>query len=85
MTDNQVPRETQSFIAEVVGRSGSKTAVVKLTVVKQHRKYHKRYSQQKKYLVHDEREEAKPGDRVLIVPGRPLSRRKRFRIAEKLN
>ena len=39
-----------------------------------------------KFMVHDEKNEAKVGDRVALVPSRPLSRRKRWvvtRVVEK--
>ena len=36
----------------------------------------------KKYYAHDENNEAKKGDRVRIVETRPISRTKRWRVAE---
>ncbi len=36
----------------------------------------------KKYMAHDENNECEIGDRVLIEETRPLSRRKRWRVAE---
>ena len=38
--------------------------------------------EKKKYKCHDEQQAAKPGDRVRIVETRPLSKDKRWRVAE---
>jgi len=38
----------------------------------------------KKFYAHDEERKAKPGDTVRIVSSRPLSRLKRWRLAEVL-
>ena len=46
-------------------------------------RFHKFVSKRVKYKAHDEKNEYKTGDRVLIVESRPLSRDKRWRV-EKL-
>ena len=43
------------------------------------KKYVRRY---KRYLVHDEKNECRMGDRVEIVLGRPVSKHKRWRVAQ---
>ena len=48
-----------------------------------HAKYGKYMTSRTKYKAHDEKNEYKTGDRVLIVEARPLSRDKRWRV-EKL-
>jgi small subunit ribosomal protein S17 len=48
-----------------------------------HDKYGKFMTARKKFKAHDEKNEYKVGDRVLIVESRPLSRDKRWRV-EKL-
>ena len=46
-----------------------------------HPMYKKRVRRSKKFIVHDERNEARVGDTVRIVETRPLSARKRWRLA----
>jgi small subunit ribosomal protein S17 len=57
-----------------------KTVVVTVTHRVRHPMYKKYISRRVKYKAHDERSEAKLGDRVLLVETRPLSREKRWRI-----
>ncbi|PJB16022.1 30S ribosomal protein S17, partial [Candidatus Falkowbacteria bacterium CG_4_9_14_3_um_filter_38_19] len=57
-----------------------KTVVVKVSRVKIHPKYHKRYHVSKKYQAHDEKNQYQEGDRVQIVETRPLSKNKRWRV-----
>ncbi|MFA9373955.1 30S ribosomal protein S17 [Poseidonibacter sp.] len=65
---------------EVVKISGDKTASVLVTRSVMHPKYHKTVKRFKKYLVHDERNELKLGDKVIAVECRPLSKTKSFRL-----
>jgi small subunit ribosomal protein S17 len=60
-----------------------KTRVVMVERRLAHAKYGKYLTSRKKYKAHDENNEFKVGDRVLIVESRPLSRDKRWRV-EKL-
>ena len=62
----------------VVSDKAQKTIVVSVSTSKTHPIYKKGYSITKKFMAHDEKEEAKPGDRVSIIETRPLSARKRF-------
>jgi len=70
----------RKFEGQVVSASMKKTAVVKVEAMKLHGKYNKYYKVSKNYLVHDEKGEAKPGDRVSFVECRPLSKNKRWRL-----
>ncbi len=65
----------------VVSRSGEKSIIVRVERRKRHPLYGKVIRLFKKYHVHDERNEAKAGDRVSIVESRPISRTKRWRLA----
>jgi small subunit ribosomal protein S17 len=56
--------------------------VVAVETTKRHPLYEKVIRRVKKYKVHDEHNEARPGDLVRIEECRPLSRHKRFRIVE---
>lgn len=55
-----------------------KTIVITVTSRKTHPIYKKQYSINTKYMAHDEGNEAKVGDIVIIRETRPISRRKRF-------
>jgi len=63
----------------VVVTSGmQKSIVVAVEWQVRHGLYGKTERRTSKFMVHDERNEAKPGDIVEIVETRPLSRRKRW-------
>lgn len=68
----------------VVSDKMDKTVVVKVERIKVHPKYKKRYTVFKKYKAHDEKNEFKTGDRVVIAETRPLSRDKKWVAIEKL-
>lgn len=59
-----------------------KTAVVSVERTVRHPKYGRIVKRTKKYYVHDEANEAREGDRVVIVETRPYSKSKRWRVAE---
>ncbi|MGZ4383036.1 MAG: 30S ribosomal protein S17 [Gaiellaceae bacterium] len=59
-----------------------KTIVVRVDTIKAHPRYKKIVRRSNKFSAHDERNEAKIGDLVRIVETRPLSRTKRWRLAE---
>ncbi len=60
-----------------------KTIVVTVRTRKTHPIYKKQYTVSKKFMAHDEQNEAKAGDRVIIRETRPVSARKRF-VLEKI-
>lgn len=55
-----------------------KTITVTVTSRETHPIYGKQYTVSRKYASHDEKNEAKKGDRVTIVETRPISKRKAF-------
>ena len=59
-----------------------KTVVVAVEIHKHHPLYKKAIKRMVKYKAHDEKSECGPGDIVRIVETRPLSRDKRWRVAE---
>lgn len=71
-------RKTRTGV--VVSRSGDKSVIVQVERRVPHPLYGKVMRQFKKFHVHDERNEAKVGDRADIVECRPLSARKRWRL-----
>ena len=66
----------------VVSAAMDKTIVVKVDTIKAHRRYQKVVRRSTKFHAHDETNRAKPGDVVRIVETRPLSKLKRWRLAE---
>jgi len=68
----------------VVSDAMDKTIVVKVEAVRAHQLYKKVIRRSVKFHAHDEQNQAHVGDRVLIVETRPLSKTKRWRLAEVL-
>ena len=69
-------------VGEVISDKMDKTIVVKTITRVPHPLFGKIVKQVKKFHVHDEKNEAKIGDRVSIAETRPLSRLKRWRLVE---
>ncbi len=57
-----------------------KTVVVAVTTTKRHPVYGKVMRLVKKYKAHDEANECREGDRVLIIESKPISRDKRWSV-----
>jgi len=72
----------KQFIGTVVSDKMDKTVVVMVERLVKHPLYGKYIRRRKKYMAHDENNECKVGDRVLIEETRPLSRRKRWRVKQ---
>ena len=69
-------------IGQVVSDKMDKTVVVAVQWRQRHPVYRKSIRRISKFHAHDEQNDARIGDRVLIVETKPLSRLKRWRIAE---
>ena len=69
----------------VVSDAMQKTRVVRIERVYRHPKYQRVIRMSKRLKAHDEANESKVGDRVLIEETRPLSRDKRWRIRKILS
>lgn len=61
---------------------GDKTIVVTVATRKTHPLYKKQYTYSKKFMAHDEANEAREGDKVVIAETKPLSARKRFALVK---
>ena len=72
----------KEFVGKVVSDKNNKTITVLVETYKKHPKYGKRVKYSKKYTAHDETNKAKVGDTVRIVETKPLSKTKRFYLAE---
>ena len=66
----------------VVSDAMDKTVVVRVDILKPHPKYKKMMRRSIRLHAHDEAGSAKAGDVVRLVETRPLSRTKRWRVAE---
>ena len=66
----------------VVGNRMVKTVVVAVETPKRHPLYKKTVRRAVKYKAHDEKNECRLGDMIRIIETRPLSRHKRWRVAE---
>jgi small subunit ribosomal protein S17 len=62
----------------------TKTRVVSVSRLKKHPKYLKYYKVTTKFKAHDENNEYKTGDTVVIEETRPLSKEKRWKIIAKI-
>jgi small subunit ribosomal protein S17 len=65
----------------VVSDRPDKTVTVSVETLVRHPLYKKRLRRSKRFMVHDEGNEARVGDTVRIIETRPISARKRWRLA----
>lgn len=73
-------RKTMTGI--VVSDKMDKTVVVSVATAAKHGAYGKTIKVTKKYKAHDEKNECGVGDKVMIEESRPLSKEKRWAVAE---
>lgn len=67
---------------KVVSDKNDKTIIVAVSQAKVHPLYKKRYNRTAKYAVHDPDNRARVGQEVVVIESRPISRRKRWLLAE---
>ena len=79
-TETRNPRKERTGV--VVSDAMDKTVVVQAERRIAHPVYGKIMRRSKKYYAHDEKNEAKKGDKVVILETRPLSKTKRWRLVE---
>ena len=79
-TEARNPRKERTGV--VVSDAMDKTVVVQAEQRYAHPVYGKVLRRTKKYYAHDEKNEAKKGDKVVISETRPLSKTKRWRLVE---
>jgi len=77
-----VRHERQEVTGVVTSAKMEKTIVVKVTRLVQHKLYRRVMRVSKKFYAHDEERKARQGDTVRIVETRPMSKLKRWRLAE---
>ncbi|MCA1796084.1 MAG: 30S ribosomal protein S17 [Desulfuromonadaceae bacterium] len=77
-------RNKKKVVGVVTSDKMDKTVVVKTDDLVKHPVYKKYLKRSKKYKAHDETNSCSVGDKVLITEARPLSRDKRWRVAQVL-
>ncbi len=83
MADQSAKRKNEK-VGKVVSTKMQKTIVVEVSRRVPHRLYKKIVSRRKRFYAHDEQSTARVGDVVRIIESRPLSRLKRWALAEVL-
>jgi small subunit ribosomal protein S17 len=76
------PKGTRTLTGRVVSTKMQKTIAVEIERLIRHEMYGKFIRRTTKLLAHDENSESKEGDTVQIVPCRPLSRRKSWKLSK---
>lgn len=80
MSDSRNSRKVRTGVVSSI--MGDKSITVTITERKPHPKYGKMMTITKKLHAHDENNEAGIGDTVKVMETRPLSKTKRWRLAE---
>lgn len=80
VTGNAVQAKRKTKVGRVVSDKMDKTIVVSVERLTRHRLYKRVIRATSKFKAHDEANEAKVGDTVLIEESRPLSATKRWRL-----
>jgi small subunit ribosomal protein S17 len=73
-------RKTQ--IGIVTSNKMQKTVVVQVQRLIRHAKYKKYVKRLVKFKAHDENQTCQPGDKVLLVETRPISKEKRWKVQQ---
>lgn len=80
--EQQRSSQRKTLTGVVVSNKMQKTIVVHVDRLMKHSRYQKIIKRFNKFKAHDEKNEAKIGDRVIIEETRPLSKDKRWRLVE---
>jgi small subunit ribosomal protein S17 len=73
------------LVGTVVNNRMNKTALVLVERLTKHRTYNKYVKRRVKYMAHDPQNLCQIGDKVRIIESRPLSKRKRWQVIERIN
>lgn len=79
---NEDRRMRRTRVGTVISDKMDKTVVVQVERIVRHPLYGKAMRRSVKFKAHDENNECRVGDRVRIMETRPLSKDKRWRVAE---
>jgi small subunit ribosomal protein S17 len=81
-TETVARNQRKQRTGKVVSDKMDKSITVAIERQIKHPIYGKFITKTRKYMVHDENNEARPGDLVRIMETRPMSRTKRWRLVE---
>ena len=79
MKKRGIRRELQGIVAS---DKMDKTVVVLVERLEKHRLYKKYVRRHNKYAAHDENNECRIGDKVMIKESKPISKKKRYRVCK---
>jgi len=74
-------RKRRQFVGTVVSDKMDKTVIVRVERLVKHRLYKKFIKRHNKFAAHDEKNDCRTGDKVLITESRPLSKMKQWRVS----
>jgi len=74
--------QKKTLTGNVLKSKMDKTVVVSVERLTKHPLYGKYIKRRVKYMVHDEKNDCREGDRVLIIETRPMSKLKAWRVGE---
>lgn len=80
--ENNIRNQRKEISGLVISDKMQKTIIVKVGRLFKHPKYTKMIKRISKFKAHDEKNEAKVGDRVLIAETKPISKDKRWRLVK---
>jgi small subunit ribosomal protein S17 len=83
-TNNQKTKKVRKLEGVITSHKMNKTRTVEVSWLKKHHKYLKYFKRTSKFKAHDENNEYKEGDKVVIEETRPISKDKRWKIVKKL-
>lgn len=78
----KTPGMKRQQVGTVISDKMDKTVTVQVERLVKHRLYKKYIRKRNKFAAHDESNQCRIGDEVLITESRPLSKNKRWRIAK---
>ena len=85
MAESTINKNKRKLEGVIVSDKMSKTRVVLIERLKLHAKYRKYEKVSTRFKAHDENNEYKMGDKVVIEETRPISRDKRWTIIRKID
>ncbi len=83
-TQNAQPKKVRKLEGVIVSDKMNKTRTVEVVRSTRHPKYLKYYKVSRRFKAHDEENQYKTGDRVVIEETRPISKDKRWKIVNKI-
>jgi small subunit ribosomal protein S17 len=82
MAEQATQSRRQTLVGTVVSDKMDKTVTIQVERTVMHQLYRRYIKRRKTYAAHDETNDCREGDRVMIESCRPLSKRKRWRVRE---